>query len=285
MTHHGSVWEWLVRDWGGLHRCCYCCCCGFVQCDASVPARLPHNPCRGVSDVPGPGTLILAVLWLTNVCLVTGVCAWQTSFTLPSNAHVRATVGDEQVCSGHGACIGAPTGFCDCYMGYTGDACSQCTHQFVARASFCVFLPGALATCSDGVRNGHEVGVDCGGDCGVQCSAGGVGPLSSRSSKVCVRGRNTALDMGHMGLSPMMGPGPIPVMHASITTSLEPVAPPSQGVVPQWWLSDGGVAVPPGAPDAHHTMPTYLHTDRSEPLCWQRLECWCRCCCAWCLCS
>jgi hypothetical protein len=30
-----------------------------------------------------------------------------------------------------------------------------------------VFLPGALTSCSDGVRNGNEAGVDCGGpNCG-----------------------------------------------------------------------------------------------------------------------
>ena len=33
--------------------------------------------------------------------------------------------------------------------------------------SRCVFLPGALVSCSDGVRNGNEEGVDCGGS---QCA-------------------------------------------------------------------------------------------------------------------
>jgi hypothetical protein len=35
----------------------------------------------------------------------------------------------------------------------------------------CVFLPGALSSCSDGVQNGNEDGVDCGGICPTACGA------------------------------------------------------------------------------------------------------------------
>jgi hypothetical protein len=31
-------------------------------------------------------------------------------------------------------------------------------------------LPGALSSCSDGIRNGGEAGIDCGGTCPAQCS-------------------------------------------------------------------------------------------------------------------
>jgi hypothetical protein len=37
-------------------------------------------------------------------------------------------------------------------------------------AGRCIFLPGALSSCSDGVKNGNEEGVDCGGPhCASTC--------------------------------------------------------------------------------------------------------------------
>jgi hypothetical protein len=41
----------------------------------------------------------------------------------------------------------------------------------------CVFLPGALSSCTDGVRSASEEGVDCGGVCTAPCedsSSGGI---------------------------------------------------------------------------------------------------------------
>ncbi len=62
-------------------------------------------------------------------------------------------------------------GYCQCFTGYGGRACEACASGFVGLGAGnlrrCVFLPGALTSCSDGVRNGNEAGVDCGGpNCG-----------------------------------------------------------------------------------------------------------------------
>lgn len=77
-----------------------------------------------------------------------------------------------QVCGGHGRCLGTVAGYCQCDAGYTGAACAQCASGYVARGrvGVCVFLPGALSSCSDGVRNGQEEGVDCGAACGTYCT-------------------------------------------------------------------------------------------------------------------
>ncbi len=47
-------------------------------------------------------------------------------------------------------------------------SCAPCV-PVVSRS--CVFLPGALSSCSDGVQNGNEDGVDCGGICPTSCVA------------------------------------------------------------------------------------------------------------------
>ena len=73
-------------------------------------------------------------------------------------------------CSGHGSCaFGASS--CSCFRGYSDNNCGSCGLGYVrvtqSGTTSCVFLPGALTTCDDGVRNGNEVGVDCGGpNCG-----------------------------------------------------------------------------------------------------------------------
>ena len=80
------------------------------------------------------------------------------------------------VCSGHGSCLSG-TGVCRCFTGYTSDACDSCAAQYTPRndssngVSTCVLLPGALSTCTNGVRDGREVGVDCGGVC-PPCASG-----------------------------------------------------------------------------------------------------------------
>jgi hypothetical protein len=43
----------------------------------------------------------------------------------------------------------------------------------------CVFLPGALSSCDDGVRSSQEDGVDCGGVCTASCDAGDDSSSSS----------------------------------------------------------------------------------------------------------
>lgn len=78
-----------------------------------------------------------------------------------------------KVCSGHGTCLGL-SGYCSCYKGYSGASCSVCSpsHASITRsdAVSCVFLPGAMTSCNDGVRNGNEEGVDCGGPvCSTSC--------------------------------------------------------------------------------------------------------------------
>jgi hypothetical protein len=77
-----------------------------------------------------------------------------------------------QVCGGHGYCLGAVSTYCECYTGYSGSACAQCAGGYLFRGGWCVFPPGALSTgsCSDGVRNGDEDGVDCGGECAAACT-------------------------------------------------------------------------------------------------------------------
>lgn len=97
-----------------------------------------------------------------------------------------------KVCSGHGDCLGQ-SGYCGCYSGYAGASCGECASGYLPLGSYCVFLPGALATCSDGVRNGEEEGVDCGGPtCGQRCSessdAAGSGLQSSDSRKLVLLG-------------------------------------------------------------------------------------------------
>jgi hypothetical protein len=74
-------------------------------------------------------------------------------------------------CSGHGDCL-SRSGTCSCHRGYAGSQCQTCSKSFVSVRSsssalgyLCVYLPGALSSCSDGVQNSLETGVDCGGSC------------------------------------------------------------------------------------------------------------------------
>ena len=90
-----------------------------------------------------------------------------------------------RTCNGHGSCATA-TGTCQCFAGYAGPGCVQCGFPFLPSTpstsdpmalatptDTCVFLAGALGTCSDGVQNNGESGVDCGGPhCATVCAAG-----------------------------------------------------------------------------------------------------------------
>jgi hypothetical protein len=79
--------------------------------------------------------------------------------------------GSASVCSSNGVCQQG-TGRCACFAGYTGEVCSACTSEYiqVTRGGACIYLPGALSSCEDGVRNGNEVDVDCGGENCQPCS-------------------------------------------------------------------------------------------------------------------
>ena len=64
------------------------------------------------------------------------------------------------------------SGTCSCHRGYAGSQCQTCSKSFVSVRSsssalgyLCVYLPGALSSCNDGVQNSLETGVDCGGSC------------------------------------------------------------------------------------------------------------------------
>jgi hypothetical protein len=76
-------------------------------------------------------------------------------------------------CSGHGMCLSA-SGTCRCMGGYSGDDCRGCAAGYLRlmAGGSCVFLPGALSTCTDGMRSAAEAGVDCGGACDAPCHPG-----------------------------------------------------------------------------------------------------------------
>jgi hypothetical protein len=73
-------------------------------------------------------------------------------------------------CSENGVCLSA-SGTCRCFDGYAGYDCSECAtgHMRLVAGGRCVFLPGALSSCTDGVRSAAEGGVDCGGVCDAPC--------------------------------------------------------------------------------------------------------------------
>ena len=95
------------------------------------------------------------------------------------------------VCSGNGNCATA-SGTCVCYKGYGGAACTSCLAEYVRVSSSgpCVYLPGAFATCTDGIKDGNELGVDCGGpNCPNACKAGAnLTPLIIKVSILSVLG-------------------------------------------------------------------------------------------------
>ena len=67
-----------------------------------------------------------------------------------------------------------------CDVGYIGSNCHDCaaTGLRVHSDGACIQLGGTAASCSDGVRNGNEEGVDCGGP---DCDACGPGAISASS--------------------------------------------------------------------------------------------------------
>ena len=79
-------------------------------------------------------------------------------------------LGTPQVCYGRGRCTYA-TGTCVCDRGYSGDGCNTCASGYIrfSDAGPCVYMRGSATTCTDGVKNGQEEGVDCGGPDCPQC--------------------------------------------------------------------------------------------------------------------
>ena len=55
------------------------------------------------------------------------------------------------VCSAAGTCVSS-IGACNCFTGYTGPACGECQQLYVRVGDKCVFMPGALVSCKDGVK-------------------------------------------------------------------------------------------------------------------------------------
>ena len=53
-------------------------------------------------------------------------------------------------CSHHGVCV-ASSGVCSCFSGYVGTSCASCDEGYLPINALCVFMPGALVSCSDGV--------------------------------------------------------------------------------------------------------------------------------------
>lgn len=76
-------------------------------------------------------------------------------------------------CGGLGTCD-VLSGTCVCQTGYSGLSCGSCAPNYMRVTTSigttpCVLIPGSAGTCSDGVREIDEVGVDCGGVCSAPC--------------------------------------------------------------------------------------------------------------------
>lgn len=87
--------------------------------------------------------------------------------------------GTVTVCSSLGACKQA-SGQCACHAGYTGNACNECLGDYIRIVSHgrCIYMPGSQVSCSDGVKDGNEVDVDCGGPncapCAISSASGAI---------------------------------------------------------------------------------------------------------------
>ena len=110
-------------------------------------------------------------------------CPYATVATTGNSSSASSRV----TCAGHGTCMPS-SGTCSCFRGYVGSACDRCDSEHVTSADgACTFLPGALSSCSDGVQNGNEAGIDCGGPC-PSCTSTRKSPTKVISIAVVVGG-------------------------------------------------------------------------------------------------
>lgn len=108
-------------------------------------------------------------------------CSIDCPFLVATCSFSPASVNGSS-CSAHGSCMFG-TGVCLCNTGYAGDQCDQCAPGYLplGPAGACVFVPGP--SCSDGLLNGDEDGVDCGGTiCLAGCGAIAVSPTPTSTT-------------------------------------------------------------------------------------------------------
>ena len=88
-----------------------------------------------------------------STCVGAGQCRVDCPLPVRSCVSSADNSGVARVCGGCGTCLGS-TGTCECYSGYVGETCYGCSKGYVRVSGACVFMPGALVSCTDGVRNG-----------------------------------------------------------------------------------------------------------------------------------
>ena len=138
--------------------CVFVSACGNLQCELGEAC-----PESGLPEVA-----LLASAGIDDNTTATPTCCPQDCPTVVRACPVGPLSG--LPCDGHGSCLSG-AGVCACYHGYAGDACDSCCAQCTSNRDdagqllSCTFLPGILSTCTNGVRDGHELGVDCGGVC------------------------------------------------------------------------------------------------------------------------
>ncbi len=178
----------------------HCMCMSYVFC-----MNMHGHPL--IWDREAVVHVMCGMFWgLRVVAVGTSVCSWPPyhfAFMISKKLHTGGAAAPGflsvchlpplrpslyQVCSGHGTCLGL-AGYCSCFTGYVGAACASCASEYVlisqGLSRSCVFLPGAKVTCSDGVRNGNEDGVDCGGSCITACDVS-TKSASLWRNKVCL---------------------------------------------------------------------------------------------------
>jgi hypothetical protein len=149
-------------DCGGVCAPCNDPCVGVV-CAASDVCHLPGvcNPSTGVCSNPiGPfGTPCND----GDACTQVDTC--QTGVCVGASPVVCGPLDD---CHAAGSCD-ASTGLCTSPLAPDGTSCDDgdvCTAVDVCQSGTCLGSGDACGTCSDGVLNQGESGVDCGGPCG-----------------------------------------------------------------------------------------------------------------------
>jgi hypothetical protein len=158
-------------------------CSSGAACPADCPLTAEQRRCASTTQQVASG------VWVTRDAMV----GFRASID-PARLMWLGPLGTVlclQPCSGHGRCLGhGVSGYCDCNTGYAGLACSVCSRTFVRVGGTCVLLPGALTSCTDGVRNGNEEGIDCGGAQCAPCTAG------TRPPSILTRVWSTGVESG-----------------------------------------------------------------------------------------